>query len=363
MYLLSLHSCCGILWAKIDLMQGIRMNSEIIAHGLSHYLGAQLNQPVEIHNLRPLAGGASRDSWAFEVRTESASYQYVMRRDLPTQMFDQALTREQEFRLMDAAYQSGVRVAKVRYVCTDTSVLDGAFFIMDHVAGISIGRKVIQMPELARARQQLPEQMAEQLARIHKIDPQKHELDFLPRPAQGLTPAEDVIRQVYTILDELEIRNPVWEWSLRWASRHAPHPAELTFIHGDFRIGNLLVKPEGLAAVIDWEFGHIGDPDEELGYVCMRDWRFGNGQQRFAGLSDRERFLKAYETASGRQVERHAVDWWEIMGNIRWGVICMSQANRHLSGADRSVELVSLGRRSAEMQLETLRLIEHYGEL
>jgi aminoglycoside phosphotransferase (APT) family kinase protein len=133
------------------------------------------------------------------------------------------------------------------------------------------------------------------------------------------------------------------------------------FVHGDFRIGNLLVIDTGLAAVIDWEFGHIGDPDEELGYLCMRDWRFGMNQHRAAGLCDRETFLTAYEAASGRQVNRDSVDWWELMGNIRWGVICMSQANRHLSGAEKSVELASLGRRSAEMQLESLRLIESFG--
>lgn len=329
---------------------------------LGAYLSDIAGRTVAIEAAKPLAGGASRDTWAFDARQGDYVERLVLRRDLPTQMFDEALSREQEFHLMDAARRAGVRVARVRYLCTDERVLGSPFFIMDYVPGISIGPKVIHAPEMAAARTLMPQQMAEELAAIHRIDLSDPRLSFLAGPPDGLTPTQHVIAQTYAILDKLDIANPTWEWALRWAENHAPAAATLRFVHGDFRIGNLLVDAEsGLSAVIDWEFGHIGDPDEELGYVCMRDWRFGQGTQRFAGLADREPFLQAYEAASGRQVSREAVDWWEIMGNIRWGVICMSQANRHLSGEEPSVELASLGRRSAEMQLETLRLIAEQG--
>lgn len=323
---------------------------------LQIYLSAQMGESVQITDAKPLAGGASRDTWLFTIQHANTVEKIVLRRDLPSQMFDEALTREQEYRLMDAAYQHGVKVAKMRYLCTDTTVLGSPFFIMDYVEGISIGRKVITAPELAAARQALPQQMAIELAKIHSLNYQG--LDFLQRPPDGHSAASSIVEQVYWILDSLGVQNPTWEWTLRWASQHLPSPQALCFIHGDFRLGNLLVNEQGLSAVIDWEFGHLGNPDEELGYLCMRDWRFGNGQARAAGLTDRETFLQVYENASGRTVDRSAVDWWEIVGNIRWGVICMSQAQRHLSGAEQSVELASLGRRSAEMQLEALRLIE-----
>lgn len=332
-----------------------------LLNALTTYLTAQTSKTVTMTDAQPLAGGASRDTWMFSAIVGGEQYRYVLRRDLPTQMFDDALTREQEFRLMAAAYQSGVKVAQVRYCCTDNAVLGSPFFIMDYVPGISIGRRVIQDPELAEARRKLPEQMALELAKIHAMNPVEHQLDFLPRPPEGMTPAQAAIASSYALLDNLKIKNPVWEWTLRWAERHQPPPPVLTFVHGDVRLGNVLVDKAGLTAVIDWEFGHIGDPDEELGYPCMRDWRFGNGTLRFSGLSDRETFLRAYEAASGRSVNRDSVTWWEIKGNIRWGIICMSQANRHLSGKEKSVEFASLGRRSAEMQLETLRLIEQSG--
>jgi aminoglycoside phosphotransferase (APT) family kinase protein len=113
-----------------------------------------------------------------------------------------------------------------------------------------------------------------------------------------------------------------------------------------------------LRAVIDWEFAHVGDPLEDVAWPCVRDWRFGRDELRVGGVGDPEPYLAAYEQASGRRVERSAVRYWEIMGNLKWGVTCLVQAQRHLSGEDPSVELASLGRRSAEMQWELLDLIE-----
>ncbi|MGJ3238782.1 MAG: phosphotransferase family protein [Anaerolineae bacterium] len=329
---------------------------------LQAYLSEQMMMSVTITDARPLAGGASRDTWWFVIEADDASEQLVMRRDLPTQMFEQALTREQEFHLMRTAYEQGVTVARVRWLCADPDVLGSPFFIMDYVSGTSIGRRVIGRDEFATARAVLPGQMARELACIHQMDVSAPELAFLKYPAEGRTPAQQAIHEMRLVLDDLGADNPVWEWALRWVQTHLPPPNPLTFVHGDFRIGNLLVDEQtGLTAVIDWEFGHVGNPDEELGYLCMRDWRFGAPQHRAGGLTDRESFLKVYESASGRTVQRESVDWWEIMGNIRWGIICMAQANRHLSGQEVSVELASLGRRSAEMQLETLRLIEATG--
>lgn len=327
---------------------------------LAHYLTDQTGQPVTIGKMTPLAGGASRDSWAIEVQVGDQSEKWVMRRDLPTTMNAQALTRAQEYHLMRIAYQHGVKVARMRWLCEDPTVLEFPFFLMDYVDGISIGRKVITLPELAQARAVLPDHMAQQLALIHTINPDQPEFAFLQRPRQN-DPAREAIDSTYEMLDSIGAQIPALEYALRWCDRHAPKSDRITFLHGDFRVGNLLVDPQGLAAVIDWEFAHVGDPAEEIGYLCMRDWRFGNDRLQAGGLCDREQFIAAYEHYSGHPIERSRTDWWEIIGNIRWAVICLTQAERHLSGRDPSVELASLGRRSAEMQLEALRLIEKVG--
>ncbi|MBK8025315.1 MAG: phosphotransferase family protein [Chloroflexi bacterium] len=321
---------------------------------LAEFISQIAEQSIVVERSAPLAGGASRDMWLVDLVRGDARERLVLRRDLPTEMVSSALSREHEFRLMQKAHDAGIRVARPRWLCADPQVLGTPFFLMDYVQGIAIGRKIVSAPELAHARAVLPEQMAAALAKIHSLSVDG--LEFLPRPAADVSPVQDAIAQTYATVDALGVKNPTFEFALRWAERFAPAPNPIAVIHGDFRIGNLIVDPEGLAAVADWEFAHLGDPDEELGYLCMRDWRFG-GPGRAGGIADRETFLHAYQSASGRVVDRRSVDFWEFLGNVRWGVICLSQAERHLSGLDVSVEFASLGRRSAEMQMEALRLI------
>ena len=131
--------------------------------------------------------------------------------------------------------------------------------------------------------------------------------------------------------------------------------------HGDFRVGNLMVGPAGLVGVFDWEFAHVGDPASDLAWPCVRSWRFGSDRLRLGGGGSEEGFFAAYERAGGGPVDREAVRWWEAAGNLRWAVGCIAQANRYLSGQAASVELASLGRRTCEMEMELLDLIEREG--
>jgi aminoglycoside phosphotransferase (APT) family kinase protein len=152
--------------------------------------------------------------------------------------------------------------------------------------------------------------------------------------------------------------HPALELAIRWLRPRAPACDRPVLAHGDFRVGNLMVGPEGLVGVFDWEFAHVGDPHEELAWPTVRSWRFGQDELRLGGVGQPEAFFAAYEAAGGRPVDRAAVRYWEVMGNLRWAVGCIAQAHRHLSGQAASVELASLGRRSCEMELEVLDLIE-----
>ena len=125
------------------------------------------------------------------------------------------------------------------------------------------------------------------------------------------------------------------------AGRHRPGTA---IVHGDFRLGNLIVDGDGLAAVLDWELAHLGDPMEDLGWLCVKAWRFG-GRGPVAGLGGYEELFAAYSEASGRPVDPAVVRWWEVLGTLKWGIMCIMQANAHLTGASRSHELAAIGRR------------------
>src|SRR5262245_41882057 len=329
---------------------------------LEAFLGEKV-AAAKVVAARPLAGGASRDTWAVDVEItagpEAGRHALVLRRDLGGEIDDQALSREQEFAVLAAAHAGGVTVPRPRWACADPAVLGAPFFLMDRLDGESVGRRVVREPGLAAARQALPAQMGEQLARIHalKLDG----LDFLPRPAPGQSPALAALERAARQLGGFGEPHPALELGLRWLRQRAPGCPAVVFVHGDFRVGNLMVGPAGLVGVFDWEFAHVGDPAEDLAWPCVRSWRFGQDSLRLGGVGDPEAFFAAYAKASGREVDRAAVRYWEVLGNLRWAVGCVAQANRYLSGQAPSVEFASLGRRTCEMELELLDLIEREG--
>ncbi|GAB4208736.1 MAG: phosphotransferase family protein [Roseiflexaceae bacterium] len=326
-----------------------------LAERLGAFLSEQTGTPATVLSASPLAGGASRETWRLDAEIGGERYALVLRMDQASSMNPDALDRPAEFALLERAHAAGVLAPRPRWLDAEGRVLGRPFLLMDRVEGESIGPRVVRRPELAEARTRMPTQMAEQLARIHAIDPAG--LDALPRPPKGTSPALHALAQTRTLVDALGIASPALEFGMRWLERNAPDCPNPTLVHGDFRVGNLIVGPEGLRAVIDWEFAHIGDPIEDVAWACVRDWRFGNEALRVGGVGALEPYLAAYSAASGRAVDPAALRYWEIMGNLRWAATCRSQAQRHLSGADPSVEYASLGRRAAEMELEMLELI------
>jgi aminoglycoside phosphotransferase (APT) family kinase protein len=221
---------------------------------------------------------------------------------------------------------------------------------MDYIEGISAGEQIVFSPELAEARRLLPGQMAEQLARIHGLDASK--IPFLA--GSGVSPAQEALARIRTLIAKLGSYNPALWFGLRWAEQHMPPTEQVTVVHGDYRIGNFLVGARGLHSIIDWESCHLGDPLEDLAWACLREWRYGNGNLALGGIAEREPFISAYETASGRKIDRKALDFWTIVGNLRWAVTCLWLSTH---GPKTDIEWVKLGRHAAEMQYEMLRLL------
>jgi aminoglycoside phosphotransferase (APT) family kinase protein len=321
---------------------------------------------VRIDGLRLLTGGASRQTWSFDAVLQRPDGEerlpLVVRMD-PRQQAG-LMSRETEFRLLSAAHSEGVPVPKALLMLDNS--FDAPGFIMERVEGETIARRLLRDDEYAPARQAMTGQLARALAAIHRIDPRQHGLDSLPAPYPGKSAAEtEVNRYEDTYRATAPDPHPALELAFRWLRRNLPPAAEPTLVHGDFRIGNIIFGPEGLRAVLDWELAHIGDPMEDLGWICVRSWRFSNDDLPVGGLSTREEFWRAYEQAGGRPVDAEAVRFWEVFGNLRWGVICINQANAYLDEATRrslpagaAMELAAIGRRTAETEWELLHLIE-----
>ncbi len=316
--------------------------------------GRHLSGDYEITDLRRLSGGASRETWAFVATSAHGAHEeLVLRRD-PGASIGQT-DRATEYQLLQAAAAGGVAVPIVRFIIEDQDDL-GAGFVMSRVDGETIPRKILRDPEFAGAREQLTDQCARAAAAIHALP-----IETLPYLARQEAPT--LIDQFRGVIDMLGEPHPAFELGLRWLSEHVADlpPMPTALVHGDFRNGNFIVGPEGLRAVLDWELAHLGDPIEDLGWLCVKSWRFGNIDQLAGGFGSVEAFLESYEAASGQAVAREHLHFWEVFGTLKWGVICEMQASSHLQGLVRSVELAALGRRIAEMEWDILDLLDPAG--
>ncbi|MFI7640093.1 phosphotransferase family protein [Nonomuraea sp. NPDC049400] len=218
---------------------------------------------------------------------------------------------------------------------------------MTRVPGESIPRKILRDDAYAAARPRLAAQCGQALAAIHRMPP-----SCLPQEAV----AEDPLRRWRDVLDLLGEPHPVFELALRRLAADRPPGTRRTVVHGDFRNGNLIVGPEGIRAVLDWELAHLGDPLEDLGWLCVKAWRFGSPLP-VGGFGGYDELISSYERAGGHPVDRDALRWWETFGVLKWGVICVMQTMRHLRGGARSVELAAIGRRVCENEWDLLRML------
>lgn len=329
---------------------------------LEEILAKRTASAVRIYDLRSMAGGASQETWQFDMQVETGEWQgrhaLVVRRPLGGKIYRDALDLEREYRVLEAAYASGVPVPRPYGFVRD--LLGRPAALLARLEGETIGRKIVQDAALAGAREKLPAQMGRALAQIHAVDVRAYSLrEVLLAPALGQTPTGWNIEQLTANLDDIGEPHPALELGLRWlASREPAPPAQLTLVHGDYRIGNLVVNAGGLVGVLDWEFAHLGDPVEDVAWGLVRDWRFGVDSLRLGGIAAPDPFFAAYEQATGKPLEPARILYWEVMGNVRWGVGMLNQAQRHLRGEEPNLEFASLGRRCAEIEWEVIQLIK-----
>ena len=301
-------------------------------------LAAKLGRGVE--SMRLLPGGASKEAWA----VETSSGHLLVRRAGGGVIHEATLALEEEFRVLEVAWEAGVRVPRpMAYL---GRLGDREAFAMELVDGETIGRRIVRTPPPG-----LETQLAEEVAKIHAIPP-----DRLPFLGSG-----DVLERFEHELDSVGEPHPAIEYGLWWLREHRPEPLPDVVSHGDFRIGNVVVSERGLEYLLDWEFAHLADPREDVSWPLVRAWRFGADDRRLGGVGDVRPYLERYGELTGREIEETDLMWWEVLGNVKWATGCLTQCRRHLTGVDRSVEYAVLGRMAAEMEYELLDLIERHG--
>ncbi|MGI8663509.1 MAG: phosphotransferase family protein [Acidimicrobiales bacterium] len=307
---------------------------------LREVLGAR-----SIDDLQRLSGGASRETWSFRADKR----RLVLQRERPGGVRTGG-GMGTEAALIAAAGAVGVPVAELVATGDESSPIGAPFLVVSHVDGESIPRKLLRDDTFADVRSHLAADLGTILASVHSIP---------VAVAAGLE-ARDQLEQFSEILDLMGEPHPALELGLRWLTRNRPDAGDVVVVHGDFRNGNLIVGPDGVRAVVDWELAHLGDAVEDLGWLCVKAWRFGS-RLPVGGFGDRTELCAAYEAAGGRPIALEALLWWEVMGTVKWGVMCIIQARTHLDGASRSVELAAIGRRVCENEHDVLSLLAEVG--
>lgn len=338
------------------------------APALRDALASQLARAMGVGGLRILAmerlpGGAIQENWSLDVepveggtRTGPGSIQrWVLRTDARTSVAS-SLGRAEEYAVLSVAYGAGVRVPEPLCMVDGDSVLGRPYFVMSRLDGVGAGHRLSRESALVPDALALLRELGTALARLHSVRPPQTALEFLRLPRRS--PALDAIEGYRDYLDRLEEPQPVLEWGLRWCERHMPEEGDICLIHRDFRTGNYLVHDGHLSGVLDWEFAAYGDPCEDLGWFTARCWRFAAPDKEAGGLGPLEPLLSAYVEAGGVCFTPAQLRYWQVMAHLRWGIIALQQAQRHLSGRECSLELALSGRMLPELEWEILSLIE-----
>lgn len=322
-----------------------------IAAALVPHLGAG----VTVEGVAPLSAGASRRSWSFEAAGAAGpTRRYVLQREMTSAStraaegeglgLSVAVSMAVQARLLQTAAAAGVPVAPV----VATGQMDGLeYLISEFREGEALPPRMLRDPELASGRRRLTEDCARALAAIHRI----------PASGTGLD-ERDPLAHYRGCLDAVAEPRPVLELAYRWLVDTRPPPAATVVVHGDFRLGNLLVGRDGLEAVLDWELAHIGDPHEDVAWATLRAWRFD--RHREPGVfPEPDLWVAAYNAEAGPD---HVVDpvrlrWWQVAGTWTWAVMSALQARRHLDGWVQSLEHATIGRRVCESEWDLLELL------
>ncbi|HEY5106017.1 MAG TPA: phosphotransferase family protein [Caulobacteraceae bacterium] len=303
-----------------------------------------------IRGLRRLTAGATQEIWRFDLLTDGVETPLILRRAPGgDRVSPNAIGLEIEARLIEAAALAGAPAPPVRHVLEPGDGL-GHGFIMGFVEGETLGGRIAKGDSLAGARPVLARQCGEILARIHSIDPRAFPTLRRSTPAELVASSEGAYRAS-------DLPRPVFELTFRWLGDNCPpSPPRPLLVHGDFRNGNLMVGEDGVRAVLDWELAHVGDPMEDLGWICVNSWRFGVEDKPVGGFGEREDLYAGYEAAGGAPVNRDHARFWEVYGAMRWGVMCAGMAAA-FRGADPSVERAVIARRTSESEIDLMRLL------
>ncbi|MFC9897960.1 phosphotransferase family protein [Nocardia sp. NPDC127579] len=227
------------------------------------------------------------------------------------------------------------------------------YYIAERVEGEARPAALVHDPRFDTVRPHLVRQLGATLARIHSGT--AADLRFLPH--RSPTAQLDLVRD---LLDIGGAPRPALEAGLRWCRDRLPQlgARPIRLVHGDFRIGNFAVGPDGLRAVLHWDHAHLGDPALDLANACLRIRRGGADDRECGGLGTRHDFLSAYQAAGGPPIDEPAIHFAEVLTSLRTAGVFLSRTIDFRFGTDHSLDAAADGRRIAEIEYDLLALLD-----
>jgi aminoglycoside phosphotransferase (APT) family kinase protein len=307
--------------------------------------------PVLITSLEQLSAGASAETWIIAAEVSGKATRLVLRREPEHRFIRDSVSKSREVQVQRAALAAGVPVPGILHEFSQEDDL-GVGYLMECIEGEALPQKILREARFSQARTQLVSQFGRVLASIHQVPAER----VAGLPCMGAREKVDRLRSIYRELDSPSLP---FDFAFHWLDKNiATIPGfKPVLVHGDFRLGNVIVDEQGIRCILDWELCHLGDPMEDLAYLCVNAWRFGRIDRPVAGLGQKEELYQVYTDSGGVALAPHALDVWEVIGNLHWGLICLQQACKTPGLAGRSLEQVAIGRRVSEVEFDLLQLI------
>ncbi len=326
---------------------------DALAQLLATWLTEVEERTIAVDRFERVSAGARRLNALFDLVDDRETHRRSLTLNQTADIEIITVTTEAQVRAI--AEQAGVPVPHIHHVCEHAEILGGPFFISTAVAGLTIPRQVVRFANKQSLGSVIVHQLGTAMARLHTADVTLVPIG-IPVPERASPVSESLTR-----LDErmalLQQPSPTFALAARWLERHAPtEPERLAIVHGDIRVGNIIVDDSGLAAILDWETCHVGDPLEDPAWSTVRMWRFRHDEQRVGGLGSIHQLRTAY-VDSGGEWDDDRFEWWRLLLTVRWGISLADQARSHLDGRYKSIVMAASGRRVAELEYDALMLL------
>ncbi|NVO04705.1 MAG: phosphotransferase family protein [Rhodoferax sp.] len=332
-------------------MNDVRCDLEAVRLRLLDWFARQLPEAraIVVSPLKRPGAGISNETYFFDLQWQQDGHavtkNLVMR--WPPQGFKvfpaSAYDMGKQFRLLQALAKTAVPVPPAQWLEEDASVLGAPFYIMEKVEGwvpsdfppYHVEGPLFEASQTDRL--QTWWNAIDTIAQIHMLDWKAAGLGFLSEPAAGT----DFMRQQIASFDAVFALNQepmpaVLAHTRDWLLQYCPTPKHIGLCWGDARLGNMLLRGTGVAAVLDWEMACLGDPESDLGWFAHIDWATSVGRSknpfpRMAGLPTMAQSIAHYEQRTGRKVEN--LHYYEVFATWRLAILFtrMEQDQNYIS--------------------------------